>query len=687
MKKNILILALLFSINLFSQTPDIEMVRTSTYDSVPFTTGYVMGLDANGLPIWTGNLGITGATGSTGSTSNTGATGSTGSTSNTGTTGSTGSTSNTGATGSTGSTSNTGATGSTGSTSNTGSTGSTGSTGADGALNAWSLAGNASTVAATNFIGTTDAIDFRIRTNNTEKVSVLSGGNVGIGTTAPQSKLDVEGGISIGVTYSGTTAAPSNGVIIEGETYIGTSIQSDMAWTGTNPKLQIFGTTIAPVYLKSYIATGTIAPVLTLAHSAGASIGTETANADGARLGSIAFEGVSSSGNKTIGSYMEVMQDGAAGATYLGGKLGFFTGTNATALAERMTIRGDGNVGIGTTAPQSKLDVEGGISIGATYSGTTAAPSNGVIIEGKVGIGTTIPLQKLSVSGSGLFTDTLIANTVLKLVATTSAATGVIYKGASRFIHNMNTGTFLGITSGNFTGNGSYNVGVGQSSIVSYTTGGNNVGVGTLALSANTTGYSNTGLGGSAMSGMVDGHDNTMVGYNIGSSMTSGNNNTFIGANVDYAGVWNNHIVIGDGSGQHRISVDSVGNVGLNTGTTALYTDSRLTINNGHLRSTQSSSPTCTGTGFGGSATFSIANATDVAGTISVAGTATSGTLSVNFVNSYNHPIVTITPITNDAYKALGSMSITTLGSSITINFTATSTADHTFNYHVIETQ
>jgi len=521
MKKNILILALLFSINLFSQTPDIEMVRTSTYDSVPFTTGYVMGLDANGLPIWTGNLGITGATGSTGSTSNTGTTGSTGSTSNTGATGSTGSTSNTGATGSTGSTSNTGTTGSTGSTSNTGSTGSTGSTGADGALNAWSLAGNASTVAATNFIGTTDAIDFRIRTNNTEKVSVLSGGNVGIGTTAPQ----------------------------------------------------------------------------------------------------------------------------------------------------------------------SKLDVEGGISIGATYSGTTAAPSNGVIIEGKVGIGTTIPLQKLSVSGSGLFTDTLIANTVLKLVATTSAATGVIYKGASRFIHNMNTGTFLGITSGNFTGNGSYNVGVGQSSIVSYTTGGNNVGVGTLALSANTTGYSNTGLGGSAMSGMVDGHDNTMVGYNIGSSMTSGNNNTFIGANVDYAGVWNNHIVIGDGSGQHRISVDSVGNVGLNTGTTALYTDSRLTINNGHLRSTQSSSPTCTGTGFGGSATFSIANATDVAGTISVAGTATSGTLSVNFVNSYNHPIVTITPITNDAYKALGSMSITTLGSSITINFTATSTADHTFNYHVIETQ
>ncbi len=51
-----------------------------------------------------------------------------------------------------------------------------------------------------------------------------------------------------------------------------------------------------------------------------------------------------------------------------------------------------GKVGIGTTAPKSNLDVEGNVAIGATYSGTTAAPTNGVIIEGKVGIGTaTVP--------------------------------------------------------------------------------------------------------------------------------------------------------------------------------------------------------------------------------------------------------------------------------------------------------
>jgi len=45
------------------------------------------------------------------------------------------------------------------------------------------------------------------------------------------------------------------------------------------------------------------------------------------------------------------------------------------------------------------LDVEGGLAVGATYSGTTAAPANGAIIEGNVGIGTTAtPSQKLRVS-------------------------------------------------------------------------------------------------------------------------------------------------------------------------------------------------------------------------------------------------------------------------------------------------
>lgn len=54
---------------------------------------------------------------------------------------------------------------------------------------AWSLSGNASTNPSTNFIGTTDNIDFAIRTNNNERMRVLSTGLVGVNTTTPTHQL------------------------------------------------------------------------------------------------------------------------------------------------------------------------------------------------------------------------------------------------------------------------------------------------------------------------------------------------------------------------------------------------------------------------------------------------------------------------------------------------------------------
>ncbi|MBL4755339.1 MAG: hypothetical protein JKY52_17305, partial [Flavobacteriales bacterium] len=61
----------------------------------------------------------------------------------------------------------------------------------------WATTGNAGTTVGTNFLGTTDAQDLAIYTNNAEKIRVTSAGNVGIGTTSPNDLLDVTGTVRL----------------------------------------------------------------------------------------------------------------------------------------------------------------------------------------------------------------------------------------------------------------------------------------------------------------------------------------------------------------------------------------------------------------------------------------------------------------------------------------------------------
>ena len=58
----------------------------------------------------------------------------------------------------------------------------------------WLLTGNAGTTAGTDFLGTTDNVSLVMKTNNSERMRILNTGEVGIGTSSPGQKLEVQDG-------------------------------------------------------------------------------------------------------------------------------------------------------------------------------------------------------------------------------------------------------------------------------------------------------------------------------------------------------------------------------------------------------------------------------------------------------------------------------------------------------------
>jgi hypothetical protein len=195
-------------------------------------------------------------------------------------------------------------------------------------------------------------------------------------------------------------------------------------------------------------------------------------------------------------------------------------GSNSVVLGNDNIIKTilKGDVGIGTTSPNAKLDVSADILVNEITIGRGA---------GNVSTNTAVGISALSSNTAGTSNTAVGRNALLNNTAGTSNTAVGREALSSNTEGDYNTAVGIEALANNTTGNS--NVAVGRNALLSNTTGNFNTSVGTEALSNNTTGSFNTSVGVEALYSNTTGYFNTAVGLNALYENTTGYDNSALG--------------------------------------------------------------------------------------------------------------------------------------------------------------
>jgi hypothetical protein len=199
--------------------------------------------------------------------------------------------------------------------------------------------------------------------DGTERMRITSGGNVGIGTTSPTNKLTIQ---SNSTQLRLETASDPSGYhsFIESNYNAANplNIYSSAAASYAFGTISLAGITGVNTYLNSYygiifgtsstlISSGTVRMMITNDGNVG--IGTTSP----ANKLDVVGDGIRTSADQSTSAFLVLAGSSSEGRITVSSYGGYQPMTFYTGGSERMRITSGGNVGIGTTAPNSLLEV------------------------------------------------------------------------------------------------------------------------------------------------------------------------------------------------------------------------------------------------------------------------------------------------------------------------------------------